>query len=50
MREVITWDESLTKPCKKVSVKKGEKIATELLEILNVIGLLFKETMYMLTN
>ena len=36
MREVITWDESLTKPCKKVSVEEGEKIATELLEILTI--------------
>ena len=35
MREVITWNESLTKPCKKVSVEEGEKIATELFEILN---------------
>ena len=35
MRKVITWDDSLTKPCKKVSVKEGEKIATELFEILN---------------
>ena len=35
MREVITWDDSLTKPCKKVSVEEGEKIATELFEILN---------------
>ena len=35
MRKVITWDESLTKPCKKVSVEEGEKIATELFEILN---------------
>ena len=35
MREVITWDESLTEPCEKVSVVEGEKIATELFEILN---------------
>ena len=35
MKKVITWDESLTNPCKKVSVEEGEKIATELFEILN---------------
>ena len=35
MREVITWDDSLTKSCEKVSVEEGEKIATELFEILN---------------
>ena len=36
MREVITWDESLTESCEKVSVEEGEKIATELLEILTI--------------
>jgi len=35
MREVITWDDSLTKPCEEVSVEEGEKIAAELFEILN---------------
>tara|TARA_Y100000310_G_scaffold203954_1_gene204232 strand:+ start:436 stop:1029 length:594 start_codon:yes stop_codon:yes gene_type:complete len=35
MKKVITWDDSLTKLCKEVSVEEGEKIATELFEILN---------------
>ncbi len=35
MREVITWNDSLTKPCEVVSVEEGEKIAIELFEILN---------------
>ena len=46
MREVITWDESLTKPCKKVSVEEGEKIATELLEF-SKKGLKSKGTLVM---
>ena len=36
MREVITWDDSLTKPCTKVTVEEGNEIATELFKILNV--------------
>jgi peptide deformylase len=36
--EVVTFDESLTKPCRKVTVEEGEKIATELFRVLNERG------------
>ena len=38
MKQVVTFDKSLEKPCKKVSVEEGLKIATELFNILNKRG------------
>ena len=35
MKHVVTFNESLTKPCKKVSVEDGLEIAAELFKVLN---------------
>jgi len=38
MKKIITWNDSLTIPCEKLTVEEGEKIATELFKVLKKRG------------